>query len=203
MALTRSLLKSMELSEEQVNTIIEEHVSTVNALKEQRDGFKDERDTIKKERDEFKKSADELTEVKKELDTLKKENWKEKFEDEHQKFEDFKTDVAGKEHSAKLQNAYKKLLAECKVGEKHIDSILKVTDFKDLKLNEDGTLDGVDALKKKINEDWSGFIISTGTKGADVENPPAGGSGSEANTRAAELAAKYHDNLYGKIAKEE
>ena len=92
-------------------------------------------------------------------------------------------------------------MSECKVGDKHIDSILKVTDFSNMKLGKDGTLDGADKLKETISTDWSGFISTKETKGADVDNPP-GGSGnpdSGKSGRAAELAAKYHDNLYGKV----
>ena len=208
MALTRSMLKEMNLTEEQVEKIINEHKNTVDGLKEQRDEYEKERDTFKAERDKFKKDSEKLAETKKELDDLKKDHvaaddWKEKYEAEHKALEDYKADVEGKAQKAKVQDAYKKLLAECKVGEKHIASILKVTDFKDLKLKEDGTFDGVDDIKKKIEEDWSGFISSTETKGASVENPPAGGKGGEGNSRAAELAKKYRENLYGKEAKEE
>ena len=208
MALTRSMLKTMGLSEEQIETIISEHVTTVDGLKEQRDGFKKERDSAREERDKFKDEADKIPDLKKEIDGLKKDHvsaddWKAKYEDEHQKFEDYKTDVADKEATAKVHAAYKKLLTECKVGDKHIDSILKVTDFKDLKLNDDGTFDNVDALKEQIGKDWSGFITSTGTRGAGVETPPAGGKGGSGSSRAAELAAKYHENMYGKANKEE
>ena len=109
-------------------------------------------------------------------------------------------DVADKETAAKVKSAYKKLLSECKVGDKHIDSILRVTDFSGIKLTDDGSLDGVDALKEKINSDWSGFISTSGTKGADVETPPGDGNPDSKKTgRAAEIAAKYHDNLYGKV----
>ena len=41
MEVTRNFLKGMGLTEEQVSAIIEEHVSTTNALKEQRDSNKD------------------------------------------------------------------------------------------------------------------------------------------------------------------
>lgn len=208
MALTRSLLKEMNLNDEQIEKIITEHKNTVDGLKEQRDEYEKERDTFKSERDKLKKDSEKLAETKKELDELKKdhvsaEDWKEKYEAKDKELTEYKADVEGKAQKAKVQDAYKKLLAECKVGEKHIASILKVTDFKDLKLNDDGTFDGVDDIKKKIEEDWSGFISSTGTKGASVETPPAGGKGSEGNSRAAELAKQYRENLYGKEAKEE
>jgi len=207
MALTRTMLKTMGLSEEQVDTIIAEHTNTTEALKEQRDGFKDERDNLKKERDEFKKKADTVTDLEKEIETLKEDrttadDWKEKYESEHKKLEDYKADVTNKETAAKVKDAYKKLLVECNVGDKHIDSILKLNEYKDLKLNEEGAFDNADDLKKKITEDWSGFISSTEKRGAGVETPPAG-KGETKSTRAAELAQKYHENLYGKTNKEE
>ena len=71
-----------------------------------------------------------------------------------------------------------------------------------MKLKEDGTLDNAEELKKNIETEWSGFITSEGTKGADVATPPGGSDTGKKPSRAAELAAKYHDNLYGK-AKEE
>lgn len=191
MALTRAMLKGMGLTEEQVSAIIEEHTNVTSALKEQ----------VK----EYKADAEKLPEVQKELDDMKKDtsasDWEKKYNDEHSAFEKYKTDISNKERSEKIKSAYRKLLSECKVGDKHIDSILKVTDFSNMKLGEDGTLDGADKLKETISTDWSGFISTKETKGADVDNPP-GGSGNQdsgKSGRAAELAAKYHDNLYGKV----
>lgn len=190
MALTRAMLKGMNLTEEQVSAIIDEHTSVTSALKEQIN--------------EFKEKAEKLPAVEKELEDLKKDvadnDWKGKYNKEHEQFEAYKTEISAKETASKVQDAYKKLLAECKVGDKHVGSIIRVTDFKDMKLKEDGTLENADALKEKINSDWSGFISTEGTKGADVSTPPAG-SGAEnggGSSRAAELAAKYHENLYGK-----
>lgn len=194
MALTRAMLKGMGLTDEQISAVIEEHTSITSALKEQ----------IK----EYKEEAEKLPGIQKELENLKKDvadnDWKGKFDKEHEDFEKYKSDVIAKETLNKTKAAYKKLLAECKVGDKHIDSILRVTDFKDMKLKEDGTLDGADALKEKINADWSGFISTEGTKGAGVETPPAGKGGNDNGStgRAAQLAAKFHDNLYGKTKEE-
>lgn len=190
MALTRAMLKGMGLTEEQVSAIIEEHTNVTTVLKDQ----------IK----EYKTNAEKLPEVQKELDDLKKDtsasDWEKKYNDEHQAFETYKSDIAKQESAAKLKAAYKGLLTECKVGEKHIDSILRVTDFSGMKLGEDGTLENADKLKEKIGSDWSGFISTKETKGADVDNPPGSGDPDSKKTgRAAQLAAKYHDNLYGKV----
>ena len=190
MALTRAMLKGMGLTEEQVSAIIEEHTNVTSSLKDQIKSYKDD--------------AEKLPDVQKELDKLKKDtsaaDWEKKYNDEHSAFEKYKTEISDKEKSEKIRSAYKKLLSECKVGEKHIDSILRVTDFSEMKLDKDGNLEDSDKLKEKIGSDWSGFIATKETKGADVENPPGESSNEEGKKtgRAAELAAKYHDNLYGK-----
>ena len=194
MALTRAMLKGMGLTEEQVSAIIEEHTNVTSALKDQ----------IK----EYKADAEKLPGVQQELDDLKKDtsasDWEKKYNKEHSDFEKYKSDIADRERSDKIRTAYKKLLSECKVGDKHIDSILKVTDFSKMKLTEEGALESADKLKETINSDWSGFISTKDTRGADVNNPPGDGGNNNSNKtgRAAELAAKYHDNLYGKVKEE-
>lgn len=192
MALTRAMLKGMGLTEEQVSAIIEEHTNVTSALKDQ----------IK----EYKADAEKLPGVQKELDDLKKDtsasDWEKKYNDEHSAFEKYKTDITDKEMSEKIKAAYRGLLVECKVGDKHVDSIMRVTDFSEMKLADDGSLEGADKLKEKIGSDWSGFIPSTGAKASeDPATPPGGNGGNEPKKtgRAAELAAKYHDNLYGKV----
>lgn len=191
MALTRAMLKGMGLTEEQVSAIIEEHTNVTSALKDQ----------IK----EYKVDAEKLPDVQKELDDMKKDtsasDWEKKYNSEHSAFEQYKQEIADKENTAKLHSAYKKLLTDCKVGDKHIDSILRVTDFSNVKFAEDGSLANVDDLKKKIESDWSGFITTTGSKpSGDPGTPPEGGNPDSKKTgRAAEIAARYHDNLYGKV----
>ena len=159
MALTRSLLKGMGLSDEQVSSIIEAHTDTVEGLKA--------------ERDKFKTEAAELAEVKKQYDDLKGGDWKQRYEKEHKAFEDYKAEVTGKEALAKVKAAYKKLLTDNHVGEKHIDAILRVTDFSKMKLDADGKLENEAAAVESIKNEWGGFITSTVTKGANVETPPA------------------------------
>lgn len=195
MALTRSMLRGMGLTDEQVGAIIEEHTNVTSALKDQ----------IK----EYKEDAEKLPDVQKELDKLKKDtsasDWEKKYNDEHSAFDAYKKDVEGKEKIAKIKSAYKKLLTECKVGDKHIDSILRVTDFSNMELDEEGSFKNADKLKESINSDWSGFITTKETKpSGDPATPPEnkGADNSGKTGRAAELAARYHDNLYGK-AKED
>lgn len=161
MSLTRGMLKGMGLTDEQVSAIIDEHVAVVDGLKAERDKYKEEAKT--------------LSSVQKELDDLKSGNddWKGKYEKEHKAFEDFKKDVTEKEKSANIKAAYTALLKASNVGEKHIASILKVTDFSKMELGEDGKLADEAKLIEGIKADWEGFIETTSTKGAKVEEPPA------------------------------
>lgn len=189
MALTRAMLKGMGLTDEQLSAIIDEHVSVTGALK----------DEIK----ELKQNADKLPAVQKELDDLKKDiadnDWKTKYDREHDDFEKFKNSVAEEKRIDRIKAAYRALLSECKVGEKHIASIMKVTDFSTVSISDDGKLEGIEELKNNINNEWSGFIQTSGVKGSDVPNPPGkDGKDEQPKTRASQLAAKYHENLYGK-----
>ena len=163
MALTRAMLKGMQLTEEQVSAIIEEHSNTVQGLK----------DEIKK----YKADAEKLPEVQKELDKLKEgdgNDWEKKYNNEHTAFEDYKKQVADREAIAKVRGAYRKLLVENGVGEKHIDAVLRVTDFSNVKIDKEGKLENADKLAEGIKSEWAGFITTTGTKGAPVDNPPGG-----------------------------
>ena len=192
MALTRAMLKGMGLTEEQIGAIIEEHTNVTAALKDQ----------IKI----YKTDAEQLPIVQKELDDLKKDtsanDWQDKYEKEHKAFDDYKKDLATKEKIAKVKAAYRTLLAEEKVGEKHIESILKVTDFSNMSLDDEGKLVDADKLKKSIKDEWSGFIVTTEKQGADPDIPPANNDKNQPAgqmSRAAMLAQNYHNNLYGKV----
>ena len=160
MALTRSLLKGMGLTDEQVSSIIEAHTDTVDGLKA--------------ERDRYKAEAEKLPEVQKQLDALKGgEDWKAKYEAESKAFSDYKKDQADRETLGKVKDAYRQLLLNCNVGEKHIDSILRVTDFSKMKLDADGKFTEQDKIVEGIKADWGGFITSEQVKGANVNTPPA------------------------------
>ena len=160
MALTRAFLKGMNLTEEQVSAIVEANSESLAGVIE--------------ERDKYKAEAKKVAELEKKLKGFEtSDDWQKKFTDEHKAFEDYKKDVANKEKLASVQKAYKALLKESGVDEKRIDSIIKVTDFKDMKLDEDGKIEKSEELTKKIKEDWAGFIVEKRTEGADVSNPPA------------------------------
>lgn len=201
MALTKNQVREIlsaagvasERMDEAVNKIVDGHVTSINALREERDGYKAD--------------AEKLPGVQKELDDLKaatsgNANLQEQLTKAQNDLKDYKAQVQKEKDTETKKSLYRGILKELKVDEKRFDSILKVTDIDSMKLNKDGQLDGVDDIKKSVQTEWADFIVSEKKQGADVETPPAGGDGSpKPVSRAAQLAQKYNANLYG-VAKE-
>lgn len=189
------MLKAMGIEDEKIDQIIEEHAETVNALKQQRDQYKVE--------------AEKLPGVQKELDDLKDaaekdgENpYKAKYEELQQQFDDYKADVTAKETKAQKTAAYRKLLKDAKVSEKRLDSILKLSPIDDIELDDKGEIKDAADVKKKIEEEWSDFIVTEETHGASSQNPPGGAggkqpAGSGSKSRAAQIQQQYQASLYG------
>ncbi len=161
------------------------------------DPLKDDLDAAKRDATKYKAEADKVPGLQKDLDEAKKgEDWKDKYEKEHQSFEDYKTKIARDAETAKVQAAYKKLLIEEKISEKTLDAVMAATDYSGMKLKDDGTLDGVEDLKKAIDTKWGSFKVSQRQRGEQVGNPPAGApGGSDGSVR--EYVRKMHEARYG------
>ena len=195
MALTRKMLKAMGIEEEKADQIIEAHTETVDALKQQRD--------------QYKADAEKLPGVQKELDDLKEaagkdeENpYKAKYENLKTEYDQYKADVTAKETKAKKTAAYRQLLKDAKISEKRLDSILKLSPVDDLEFDEKGDVKDADKLKEAIGKEWSDFVVTEETHGAQSGNPLGAGSGRTGNgggtkSRAAQIASQYQASLYG------
>lgn len=178
MALTKAQVREIlstagvdgEHMSDAVEKIIDGHIASVNALRE--------------EIDTYKADAGKLTEVQKELDTVKAElseskngKWKVKYEAIKEDFETYKAEQAQKESHTAKENAYRALLKSAGVSEKRIESVLKVSDVDGVELTEKGEIKGSGKLTDAIKEEWADFIETTEVKGADTPNPPANTGG--------------------------
>lgn len=121
-------------------------------------------DEIDKLTNEKNTAEDELTKAKK---------FEERYTNEHEAFEKYKTENDAKNTLAAVKEAYKALLGEANIDPKRHDAIIRATSFDDKKLGADGKLENADALKQGIEKEWADFKVSTTTKGATVETPPA------------------------------
>ena len=167
MALTRKFLSALGIEDDKVDEIITAHTETVNALKEQRDGYKE--------------NAEKLPEVQKELDELKaaaekngNDTYKVKYEALKEDFDKYKEEQAQKEMHAKKESAYRELLQNVGVSEKRIGAVLKVSDFDAIEFDDDGKVKDAEKLKGEIQSEWEDFIVTTETQGAPTATPPAG-----------------------------
>lgn len=196
MALTRKFLAALGIEAEKVDEIITAHQETLN--------------DIKAERDRFKEDAEKLPAVQKELDELKAansetENYREKFEKEQKEFSDYKASVEAKEAKARKDGAIKKLLKDAGIGEKYVDAVSRIYDADSVKLDKDGNIEDAKERLEAVKEAYPEFIEQRREQGAESAKPPKGNGGGDEGrkpSRAAQIAAKYHENIYGK-AKEE
>lgn len=189
MALTRKFLSALGLEPEKVDEIISAHAETVDALK---DKLKDA-EGVQAELDSANKKIAELETSIKDGDS-----YKEKYEQEKADFEKYKNDISTKETETKKRDAYKDLLKEAGISEKHINAVLKVSDTSSIEFGKDGKIKDSDKLLDNIKSDWSDFIVTKDTKGAETPTPPQGnGDATHGSGYARQLADRIHANMFG------
>ena len=183
MALTKKQVKEIlsaagvdaEHMAEAVDAIMEGHIASVDALRE--------------ERDSYKADAEKLPEVQKELDGLKLnsngDSYKQLYEDEvsknkklQQQFDNFKADTKARDVLRSKEEAYRSLLAEAGIPEKRITAVLKVSELDKIEL-VDGQIKDSETVIESIKKEWAGLIPETKKRGANVNNPPDGNEGGD------------------------
>lgn len=203
MALTKTQVREIlsaagvdsEHMKEAVDKIIDGHLASVEALRED----------ISK----YKPDAEKLKDIQKELDNMKKldgAGWKAKAEDWEKKYNDLVSANTAKEAKAAKESAARAYYESKGITGKALDIAMRGSgaEIEALEL-EDGKIKDAGALEALVKGDFSGLVGQTVTKGADVATPPAGNGEpvkDAPNTRAAIIAAQYHNNLYGEIKKE-
>lgn len=165
MSVTRKMLKGMGLTDEQIDTIIEAHAETVDALKD--------------ERDKFKTDAAELVNVKKELEDLKSSgsDFEAKYNSIKKEYDDYKSSQNAIAEKNAKEAAYKEMLKEIGISDKHIAFIIKVTNFDDIRVDKDGKLENKDKLIENAKTEWSDAIDTKRVEGADTKKPPSSNGG--------------------------
>lgn len=166
MALTRKYLKSIGLTEDQIEGIVEEHIATVNDLKE----------TANK----YKADADKLPTVQKELDDLKAAGdggYKEKYEAEVKAYKEYKQQIESEKETARVDAD---VLAICKEAgitrEKALHLIVKDFDRSKIERDKDGKITNRDKLLAMVKTDYADFVGTIGTEGTPPATPPTGGN---------------------------
>lgn len=166
-SLSRKFLAGIGIDDDKTELIIEKYQEVLSE--------------IKSERDDYKEKAEKLPAIEKELADLKaatdnsKENsYKVKYEALKEEHEAFKKEVETKESKVKKETAYKQLLKQAGISDKRIDAVLKVSDLEKLEFDGEGKIKNEGELLNGIKEEWSDFIVTTSSKGAETATPPSG-----------------------------
>lgn len=162
MALTRKYLKSIGLTDEQIEGIIESNEETITALKGQIASLQTD--------------ANRLKDVQRELDGLKSgTDWKAKHDALKTEYDEYKGSVAAKENAARIESAFGRLLTEESIDPRRQAAIIRATDLSGAKLDEGGKLENEAKYRAEIQNTWSDFKISTETRPVATKTPPDGG----------------------------
>ena len=188
MALSRRMLTAMGITAEQIEQIIEAHTETVSGLKQQ---IADLGDELAKAKESGTADSDRLKDVQKELDTLKeqvaadaKAREGKDYDALKKEFDDYKADIQAKAVKSAKEKAFRELRSDMKVSDKGVSLILKYQGVNGIELDEDGKLKDAPALRKAVKEDWSDYISTVETKGADTKTPPGSDPGAGKMTKA-------------------
>lgn len=167
MALTRSYLKSMGLTDEQVNAIIENHTEVTEALKKERDGYKtkaEAADAVTKERDELKGKLAEAEKAGGDADKVKAE------------FDAYKKAVETEKTNAGKKSLVRKALEDAGANPAALELLMSTVALDKVEIEGDKLKD-VDAVLTPIKEAHAGLFGKKETHGTDPLTPP-GGKGS-------------------------
>lgn len=128
------------------------------------------------------------------------------YKDLKKEYEDYKAGVSAKETKSAKEAATRAYYESKGI----IGDALKIAmrgsgaEIEALEL-ADGKIKDAAALEALVKGDFSGLVSTTTTSGANTTTPPAvdgGKTANEPNSRAAIIAAQYHNNLYGETKKE-
>ena len=197
MALTKAQVREIlsaagvtsENMSEAVDKIIDGHLTSVNALRE---------DVAK-----YKADAEKLPTVQKELEDMKansNDGWKEKHDKLKDEFDPYKKDVEAKETHNKKVEAYKAILKDANLSEKGIEKAIKYAEWDKIELDADGKVKGASDHIKAVKEEWAEYVTTTTTTGAKTSTPPANTGG--AKLTKAEIYAKDEHGRYKLSASE-
>lgn len=205
MSLTRKALKAMGIEEEKIDQIIEEHTSTLEEIKSERDELRNKVKSL----DTIQKQLDDANELLKSKDSGESE-YKAKYEELQNEFTTYKTSI---ENEKTYNNKEAKFLGVLKeslgiVDDKSLTTIVHASKDKinGIELTDDGNIKDSDSLMEYVKSDFPAFIPQVSEQGAKTAQPPfTNGSGTTMTKEqisaikdpvARQKAMKENINLY-------
>ena len=174
MALKRSSLEAMGLSEQQIQSVIDMHTDTVNALKEKIDAAENGKEANIKLKADYDKLKADYDAIKQTI--AENEKYKEQYETTKAEYEKFKTDTETKAAKATADATFTKWLRDNGYTEKGAAKIVKYGGFTP-EFNKDGTIKNADKLAESVSAEWSEYKAKEHVEGAKTETPPTNTGG--------------------------
>ena len=90
-------------------------------------------------------------------------------------YDDFKANVEAEKIKAKKETAYREILKDVGIPERHFPKILKYSDVNGIEFDEEGNVKGADEIRKNIEAEWSDHIEKKMVESVKTPNPPSNG----------------------------
>lgn len=167
MALKRSFLKGMGLTDEQCDSIIEAHAETVDGLKADLARYKESAGKAEQlQKDLEKANAD--------LESAKKDGWKDKHDKVKKEFDDYKAGITAKETKAAKEKAVKAYYESKNITGDSLTIAMRGSgaEIEGIELDGDKIKDTA-ALDALVGGAFAKLVSTTIKKGASTATPPA------------------------------
>lgn len=162
MALTRKFLASKGIEADVIDEIIEAHTETVNGLKDRID-----------EAEKYKADAEKVPDLEKQVKSLEKQiKTGGDYDALKKEFDEYKAEIKRKDERTAKENAYREILKDAGIPEKHFAKIIKYSDVDGVELDDEGKITTAKDILSAIKTEWGDHIETTDKKGADTSTPP-------------------------------
>ncbi|MBQ9664031.1 MAG: hypothetical protein IJV40_12850 [Oscillospiraceae bacterium] len=166
LALSRSFLKTLGLSEDQVSAVIDAHSETVTALTRKVSD-------LESRCSDMAEKAGRLPELQKELDDLKKDDFKSRYEAEKSAHDALKETVSRKEARVAKEKALRAYYEGKNIRGGNLSIAMRATDLDSLQLDDSGRLSDTKILDDLVAGDFKPLVTTaqrTVSSGGSLEN---------------------------------
>lgn len=169
MALTRKLLASLGLNDNQIDSVIEAHTEVTDALKKERDDYKTKADTLEtvtKDRDDLKVKLEQAEKASGDVAKVQAE------------FDAYKAQIETERTNAGKKALVRKVLEDNGANPAALDLLMNTVALDKVEMDGDKLKDA-DAVLKPIKEAHAGLFGKVETHGTDTITPPGGKGGNK------------------------
>lgn len=134
------------------------------------------------DKERYKAKLNEIDSLKEQVQTADDKattagKWKEKYDDLKADYDKYKDTVASEKAKTAKENAYRVVLKDANLNEKGIEKAMKYAEWSKIEVDDDGKIKDAKDHVKSVREEWAEYIVKSGRKGAETDNPPGGSGG--------------------------